>query len=97
MVSGVGMAMSIVTTVAGQPAIMTTLAADIAASTGWPLKTVLMTQPISWAMTLFAYQIPPLILAAHLGGMFDRVNSDQARATLLAAWDGGVRFFDTAP
>ena len=42
--------------------------------------------------------VPPVGFgAAHLGGIFDRVNSDQARATLLAAWDGGVRFFDTAP
>lgn len=68
-ISAVGMAMSVVTTVPGQPAIMTTLATDIAASTGWPLMTVLMTQPISWAMTIFAYQFPPLILAAHLGGV----------------------------
>lgn len=68
-ISAVGMAMSVITTVPGQPAIMTTLATDIAASTGWPLMTVLMTQPISWAMTIFAYQFPPLILAAHLGGV----------------------------
>ena len=68
-VNAVGMTMSVITTVPGQPAIMTTLASDIAASTGWPLNTVLMTQPLSWAMALFAYQFPPLILAAHLGGV----------------------------
>ena len=85
-VSGVGMAMSIVTTVAGQPAIMTTLAADIAASTGWPLKTVLMTQPISWAMTLFAYQFPPLILAAHLGGIPIRYVTHLLLVMCVLAW-----------
>ena len=65
----VGMGMGIVTTVPGQPAIMTTLAADIAATTGWPLMTVLMTQPISWAMAPFAYQLPPLVLAANMAGI----------------------------
>lgn len=68
-IGAVGMAMGMVTTVPGQPAIMTTLAADIVATTGWPLLTVLMTQPISWAMAPFAYQLPPLILAANLGGL----------------------------
>lgn len=68
-VGGVGSAMGLLTTVPGQPAIMTTLAADIAVATGWPLKTVLLTQPLSWAMAMFAYQFPPFILAAHLGGI----------------------------
>jgi len=35
--------------------------------------------------------------AAHLGGMWGRVPGDRARATLKAAWDGGIRFYDTAP
>ena len=68
-VGGVGTAIGLITTVPGQPAILTTLATDIAAATGWPLKTVLLTQPLSWAMALFAYQFPPFILAAHLGGI----------------------------
>lgn len=68
-IGAVGMAMGIVTTVPGQPAIMTTLASDIASATGWPLLTVLFTQPISWAMAPFAYQLPPVILVANLGGV----------------------------
>jgi hypothetical protein len=68
-VGGVGSAMSLVTTVPGQPAIMTTIATEIASATGWPLKTVLLTQPLNWAMAMFAYQFPPFILAAHLGGI----------------------------
>lgn len=68
-VGAVGMAMGIVTTVPGQPAIMTTLAGDIAAQTGWPLLTVLFTQPISWSMAPFAYELPPLILAANMAGV----------------------------
>lgn len=35
--------------------------------------------------------------AAHLGGMYHRVSGELAHATLQAAWDTGVRFFDTAP
>lgn len=42
--------------------------------------------------------VPPFGFgAAHLGGMFGRVPSEIAYETLAAAWDGGVRFFDTAP
>ena len=42
--------------------------------------------------------VPPFGLgAAHLGGMYHRVSGEMAYETLKAAWDGGVRFFDTAP
>src|SRR5437868_1040755 len=34
---------------------------------------------------------------ATLGGLAERVPEDQAQATLEAAWDEGVRYFDTAP
>jgi hypothetical protein len=85
-VSAVGMAMSIVTTVPGQPAIMTSLSTDIAAATGWPLMTVLMTQPLSWAMALFAYQFPPIILAAHLGGVSMRRVTNLLLAMCALAW-----------
>lgn len=45
-----------------------------------------------------ALSLPPMGFgAAHLGGMFTRVPGDLARATLQAAWDGGIRYFDTAP
>ena len=34
---------------------------------------------------------------AHLGQLFERVPDDQAQATLAAAWEGGMRLYDTAP
>jgi len=34
---------------------------------------------------------------APLGGLFAPVDDTSARATLRAAWDAGIRFFDTAP
>lgn len=42
--------------------------------------------------------LPPLGFgAAHLGGLYEPVSEDDSRATLQAAWDGGIRFYDTAP
>lgn len=35
--------------------------------------------------------------SAHLGELFGPVDEAVSRATLDAAWDGGVRFYDTAP
>lgn len=34
---------------------------------------------------------------APLGGLFEEVSDDQARAAVEAAWSAGLRFFDTAP
>jgi D-threo-aldose 1-dehydrogenase len=34
---------------------------------------------------------------APLGGMYEAVTDEQARAVIDAAWDAGLRFFDTAP
>jgi D-threo-aldose 1-dehydrogenase len=35
--------------------------------------------------------------SAPLGNLFQPVDDDQAIATITAAWDAGIRFFDTAP
>jgi D-threo-aldose 1-dehydrogenase len=35
--------------------------------------------------------------SAPLGNLYKEISDDDARATLDAAWDGGVRYFDTAP
>jgi len=35
--------------------------------------------------------------ASTLGNLYRRIDDDQARATVDAAWDQGVRYFDTAP
>ena len=42
--------------------------------------------------------LPPLGFgAAHLGGMYHRVTEADSVATLQAAWDGGIRYYDVAP
>jgi len=35
--------------------------------------------------------------SAHLGELYARVDEPDSRATLQAAWDAGVRYYDTAP
>jgi D-threo-aldose 1-dehydrogenase len=35
--------------------------------------------------------------AAPLGNLYKAISDNDARATLDAAWEGGVRYFDTAP
>lgn len=35
--------------------------------------------------------------AAHLGELYNRVDEPTSQATLAAAWDAGVRYYDTAP
>lgn len=43
-------------------------------------------------------ELPPLGFGtAHLGGMYNRVSGETSHETLKAAWDGGVRFYDSAP
>ena len=43
-------------------------------------------------------RLPPMGFgAAHLGGMYSRVDGSVARQTLQAAWNGGIRYYDTAP
>jgi D-threo-aldose 1-dehydrogenase len=34
---------------------------------------------------------------APLGELFDKVEDDEAAGIIAAAWDGGVRYFDTSP
>ena len=43
-------------------------------------------------------KLPPFGLGtAHLGELYARVPEAQSQATLLHAWDVGVRYFDTSP
>ncbi len=78
--SAVGMLISIVTTVPGEPVIAATLARDISAVTGWPVATVLLTQAVNWSMAPFPYELPPLVVASRMAGM----RAGQAIRLLLA-------------
>ena len=68
-VCAIGTVMALVATIPGQPAIMTSLAPEIAQAAGWPLATAIQAQVVTWAMTVFPYQLPPMILAIQVAGV----------------------------
>lgn len=63
-----GAGTSVFTTVPGVPAVLTPLAPDLAARTGFSLNSVLMTQVIGFSTVIFPYQVGPLIVAMGLAG-----------------------------
>ena len=66
---GLGWLLQLVTTLPGQPAIMTAVSEPIAAATGWSLTAVLMTQVSAWALLIFPYQAPPLVATRAISGL----------------------------
>jgi di/tricarboxylate transporter len=68
-VIGLGWVLELMTTLPGQPAIMTAFAKTISESTGWGLNTVLMAQVPAWALVLFPYQAPPLVATRSISGL----------------------------
>jgi anion transporter len=58
-----------VTTAPGVPAVLSPLSADLAAATGFPLVSVLMTQVIGFSTVIFPYQSPPIMVGMQLGGV----------------------------
>lgn len=62
-------ALGILFTVAGLPAVLTPLSADIAQAAGFSLEAVLMTQVIGYSTVLLPYQMGPLIVGVALGGI----------------------------
>lgn len=60
-VVALGGIMGLVTSMPGQPGIMSALAANISHATGWPVQTVLMAQVPSWLLAMFPYQLPPIV------------------------------------
>lgn len=81
-VIGLGVAVNMASTAPSVPAIVGPLADQLATMTGFPLKTVLMTQVIAYSTVILPYQVPPLIVAMHLGGVSMR---DGAKMTLALA------------
>ncbi|WP_432698333.1 SLC13 family permease [Marinobacterium sp. YM272] len=53
-------------TIAGVPAVLTPMASDLAAQTGWSVETVLMTQVLGYSTILFPYQSGPLLVSMQL-------------------------------
>ncbi|MBR9885616.1 MAG: SLC13 family permease, partial [Oceanospirillales bacterium] len=53
-------------TLPGVPAVLTPMATDLAAQTGWSIETVLMTQVLGFSTVLFPYQSGPLLVSMQL-------------------------------
>ena len=62
-------AVGMIATMPGVPAVLTPLAGDLAAATGWPLDAVLMTQVVGFATVVLPYQVPPVMVALALAGV----------------------------
>ena len=66
--SAMSMLTGVITTIPGVPTVLTPLAPDLAAASGFSLPAVLMTQVIGFSTVLFPYQVGPLIVAMQLSG-----------------------------
>ncbi|NQV55140.1 MAG: anion permease [Rhodospirillales bacterium] len=69
MISGIGAAVGLVTTMPAQPAIMVPMAQSIADASGWSLMSVVMSSVPTWMMMPFPYQGPPVVLAIALANL----------------------------
>lgn len=58
----------LVTTIPGVPTVLTPMAPELAAASGFTLPAVLMTQVIGFSTVIFPYQVGPLIVAMQLSG-----------------------------
>ncbi|MBZ2172289.1 SLC13 family permease [Nitratidesulfovibrio sp. SRB-5] len=63
------MVTGLLTTLPGIPAVLTPLATDLAAASGFSLETVLMTQIVAVSSMFLPYQSPPLVVAMQLGSI----------------------------
>ncbi len=73
----------VVTTLPGQPAVMTPLAGDLAAASGLPLEVVLMIQVLGFSTILLPFQSAPLVVATQLGN--ESLLATQKLLAVLAA------------
>lgn len=73
-----------VSTMPGVPAILTPIAGDIAAASGLPVETVLMTFVVGFSTVFFPYQVPPLIVLLQLGNIPARAAASTAFVSAVA-------------
>jgi di/tricarboxylate transporter len=66
---GVGAATGVLATAPSVPAVLPPFAQDLAAATGLPLISVLMTFVLGYSTMFLPYQVPPLVVALQLGGV----------------------------
>ena len=79
---GLGSVTGLLATAPSVPAVLPPFAQDLAAATGFPLVTVLMTIVLGYSTMFLPYQVPPLVVALQLGGVSLR---QAGRFTLVLA------------
>lgn len=69
MLSLLSILVGLFTTNPAQPAVLAPLAAELAAATGWPLKTLLMTIAVGFTTLLLPHQVPPVVVGMQVAGL----------------------------
>ncbi|MBZ9539306.1 anion permease [Modicisalibacter tunisiensis] len=82
LLSGLAMTLGTFVTLPGVPAILTPMATELAAITGWSPDAVAMTQVVGFSTVLLPYQGPPLVVGLLAAGLRLR---DAARVCLIMA------------
>ncbi len=67
--SCLSMITGVFTTQPGIPAVLTPLAGELAESTGFSIKVVIMNQMLGVSHPIFPYQVPPLLIGLHMAGV----------------------------
>ncbi|WP_084540072.1 SLC13 family permease [Azorhizobium doebereinerae] len=86
-----GSALSLAATANGVPALLTPMARELAAATGFSVEAVVLTQVLAFSTVILPYQAPPIIVAVELGKV--RLGD----ATRLALASSALTFLLLAP
>ncbi len=88
--AGLPALLGVVTTAPGVPAILTPMAAELAAVSGLSVATVAMLQVLGFSTVLFPFQTPPMLAAAQASGVamheFQRLCLLTALAAVVVLW-----------
>lgn len=67
--TAIGLALALITTVTGVPAVLTPLAHEFAQASGLPLISILMLQVVVFSTVILPFSSPPIMIALQLGGV----------------------------
>lgn len=88
--TAINIALGLLTTVTGVPAVLTPLAREFAAASGLPLLSVLMLQVVAFSTVLLPFSSPPMMIALQLAGVgikpATKLTVTLALLTMLLLW-----------
>jgi len=59
---------AVAATIPGAPAVITPLSDHLSDVTGWPIKTIIMTQMLGFSTVIFPYQVPSIVVGMQMSG-----------------------------